>query len=74
VTLQDCITGVMRFKEAKRIARCLVSASIWLAELENTKIENGGILIPELNKRSLPGLWLLSWSVLQRLVGATLTL
>jgi hypothetical protein len=42
VSLQDCITGVMGFKEAKRIARCLVSSSIWLAELENTKIENGG--------------------------------
>jgi hypothetical protein len=42
VSLQDCITGVMRFKEAKRIALCLVSSSIWLAELENIKIENGG--------------------------------
>jgi hypothetical protein len=30
------------------------------------------ILIPELNKRSLAGLWLLSWSVLLRLAGATL--
>jgi hypothetical protein len=30
------------------------------------------ILIPELNKRSLPGLWLLSWSVLLRLAGAAL--
>jgi hypothetical protein len=30
------------------------------------------ILIPELNKWSLPGFWLLSWSVLQSLAGATL--
>lgn len=29
------------------------------------------ILIPELNKQSWPGLWFLSWSVLQRLAGAT---